>query len=370
MKIVHIVPNHSVFNRTVFAFFENNFKEFDFSFRVARRKKGEQIQNVPSSVDVVQMDSLSHSLETIIAFAEQYDFLVFHSMFLSPLVKLAIRAKYPNILQKIVWIAWGYDVYLPNETTILGLAKNLVKKFAMSVFERQIPYFIAIHPVDQIAYKRKIKGQAKLFYAPYRTSSGIPQQYREYCPVSIKEKKAEGKPIVIQVGHRADKILRHFEVLDRLKPYAQEKIQILLPLNYGDASYGDSVANYANALFPGKTRILRDVLPMEEYLAILSDVDIFLLNSARQIALGNIHKMLLMQKKIYLPKDSVLSSYYREQEIPVCDIEEIGQVCFKEFCDEVDMTTGRQYIEDYYNTDAKEVWRSVFQQIFPDKAVE
>lgn len=60
-----------------------------------------------------------------------------------------------------------------------------------------------------------------------------------------------------------------------------------------------------------------------------SDIGIF--KVYRQIALGNICRLLYMTKKVFLPAGSLLYDYYKENETEVYDCDKISDMTFEEF---------------------------------------
>lgn len=367
MKMAQIILDHPTFKGSMIGFFRNYIPEYDFDFYVIDKNPKPILNGYLSEIkpEVVfkRTNSDKEERDFINEILDKYDIVIFHSMMLSPGTKSYILFHNKQYIRKIVWIEWGYDLYLTHGKGITDLVRFIVKKMMVYLFDRKIPYFIAIHPSDMDEYKRIIKGNAYLNWVPYlekpNPSTPCPKNSRKL----MRDKIEAGKPITIQIGQRAWKGLNHLYWLKRLAVYKNENIRILLPLSYGDMEYGDKVQAEAEEIFRDKVIVLRDVMPLEEYRALLADVDIFVLDSRRQIALGNIHTMLRNQKKIYMPCDSSLYTYFRSQGIHICNIKEIGAVSFSTLTEDLDMDSAIQFMNHYDTIDNVTRWREILSDV-------
>ena len=98
------------------------------------------------------------------------------------------------------------------------------------------------------------------------------------------------------------------------------------------------------------------------YMDHLSRIDIAIFNTDRQIGLGNITPMLYMQKKIYIPKRTVMFEYFNSLGINICDYSRIKNMDYDEFTKPIPMDKGRRYVlENTLNKEKKiEMWEKVF----------
>ena len=294
---------------------------------------------------------------------DNYDIVVFHSLQLPVTTKIAMSLFHPQCLKKIVWIEWGYDLYIEKGPGVKGKIAYQIKKIILKIFEKRIPYFVAIHPADIDAYKELVNGRAKVFFALYRGNNDVKPALVDYKKTSMLSKIKNGEPIYIQVNHRADRILNHKEILDRLSIYKEDNIKVFIPLCYGDRDYGDEVEGYAKALFGDKAICPRNVMAYDEYMDYLKRVDIFIMNSDRQVGLGNIHPMIRMQKKIYMPESSVLFRYFNKFGNGIQNVKMLGKENFSNLTRDVDISSLCNYVNEYLSVDSIQEWKKVFDQI-------
>lgn len=367
MKLAQVILDHPTFKGVMIDFFQKNLPEYDFDFYVIDKNASPLLSGYLSDpkdgVVFKRTTSNREGQDFVNQILDEHDFVMFHSMMLSPQVKANVLSHNKSNIQKIIWIEWGYDLYISRGRGIADLARFIAKKIMLYRFDRRIPFFIAIHPSDLDEYKRLIHGNAYLNWVPYlgRPNPTVPPEKKKR--VLMEDKHRAGQPITIQIGQRAWKGLNHSKWLQRLSKYQNENIRVFLPLSYGDRTYGDLIQKEAIRLFGDKAVVLRDVLPLEEYRALLADVDIFILDSKRQIALGNIHPLLRNQKKIFMPSDSSLSRYFRSQDVEIFDIDTIGRIPFSAFIQDPDMTGAIRFMDRYDTFDNVSRWREILSDI-------
>ena len=80
-----------------------------------------------------------------------------------------------------------------------------------------------------------------------------------------------------------------------------------------------------------KVHPITEFLNPEEYNKFLNSIDIGIFNYHRQQGLGNINRLLLLRKKVYINTKSGLYNYYKNQGIQVYDIEDISSKSFENF---------------------------------------
>jgi hypothetical protein len=287
---------------------------------------------------------------------DSYDYVVFHSLFLNKRTKIFLRQK--KYLDKIVWIEYGYDLYPLQTLPQKAVLRKIINGIMLFLFERRIKYFIAIHPADILAYKKNICGNANLYYAKYSFCEKI-HSYNEKL-------EYENNELIVQIGHRALRSLNHIHWLKKLSKLKDNNLKVFIPLNYGDMQYAKKVRECALKLFGDRAIILDSVLPYDNYINILSKVSALILDSKRQIALGNISGFLRQGKKIFLPKDSVLYKYYTQNEVPVNSLDEINGTTSNIFAndDMSDCIKRIEYIKNYDKEDNDLAWRNAFDSIF------
>lgn len=367
-EIVHIIPAHPLFH-SMTEFWIESFPEYDvtvYLFKSSKDKNHYIISN--NKVKLVEYKNNQELSNQILRIVKDSSIVYLHCLFMPFVAKwLLLRKGISKYFNRLVWIEWGSDLYYWDRSSTVNFVKSLLKKVTGSFFEKKFHYFVAIHPADKISYKKIIGGKAELFCAPYTNIVGVSKDIEKHKKLPMSLKRTMNEPIVIQINHRADHILNHKEVLDSLKRFSNENIQVLLPLCYGDSEYGKKIAGYAKQIFGDKVIVQSEVISYEEYMQRLKSVDIFILNSKRQIALGNFYPMMIMQKKIVLPKESVLFDYYGTN-TPFFPIEKLKKCTFEELIQDVEMLRAKETIIKYKNLEPVGAWKSIFDSIFNESS--
>ena len=359
MKEAFLFMPH-VFTKVQLKFLKDNFpNRFDcFVIRLCN----DTFPKIEEAIEV-NCTSKKEYRKAIFEVLEKYDVVYLVPSFFSPGLKLYFWLFHRNLIKKIVWIEWGYDLYLTKGVSIIGYLKYLGKRIAQLTFERSIPYFVAIHPVDITEYHKRIRGKAIILYAPYRFSVEQDSDLLNYEKISISDKIKQGLPLYVQINNCIESGMNHIDILRRLRKFADENIRIVLPMAYGNFSYMPVVEEYANKCFPGKVICWKDYVSYDEYKKRISQIDIFILGVARQRALGNIHSFMYMQKKIFLPSNSQLYRYYQENNISIYKLDDLDVMDFSDLCSDDDLSSEREYVLSLYSESPLVQWKRVFDYI-------
>lgn len=299
--------------------------------------------------------------DSLIKLTESYDFVVFHSLFLNLILKFKICLN-KKLLKKIVWIGFGADIY-----ECINCSKKISIKLN-ALIGKNCKAFVGVFPPDCEKFKRFFpKSKADVYYAPYYGTE-ITDDYKCYSSLrGLTQTKKNGNPIYIQVGHSARPMLKHMEVLSYLKKYRNENIVVWIPLSYGDMDYAHKVKKYAAEIFNSKAVFLDKLLPTAEYFKMLEKIDIAIFNSDRQIGLGNIHRFIFRNVKLYLRKNSVMYDFFAGRGVPVQAFEEIKDIDFNAFTKEVYSDDSRKFMEfinTYFDVNAKvSKWKKIYSDL-------
>ncbi len=205
----------------------------------------------------------------------------------------------PWLLHKCYWMIWGGDLYYrqygQNDSNYRWLEK--LRSFVI----KRVGYLVsgADGDVELCRDWYKAQGvQIRCFNYP----SNIVEVQR---PITKRN-----TTITVQVGNSGDPLNRHTEVF--LKLNKQEGLSdcvVFCPLSYGNSEYINSAERVAVELFgPRRVQILKDFVPLQEYKAMLSNVDIAIFAPERQQAFGNIINLLGMGKTVFISEKSTLFS--------------------------------------------------------------
>lgn len=267
-----------------------------------------------------------------------------------------------KLLKKIVWIGFGADIYgCINRSKKISIKLN-------AFIGNNCKAFIGVFPPDCERFKRFFpKSKADVYYAPYY-GTDITDEYQCYSGLrGLTQTKKNGNPFYIQVGHSAMPTVKHMEVLGYLKKYRNENIVVWIPLSYGDMDYAHKVKKYAVEIFNSKVAFLDKMLPTAEYFKMLERIDIAIFNSDRQIGLGNIHRFIFRNVKLYLRRNSVMYDFFSEHGVPIQAFEDIKNIDFNTFTKEVYPNDDRKFMEfvsTYFDADSKASrWKKIYNDL-------
>ena len=367
MKTIHIMRKEK-FTKSISEFYDKYFANDGHTILYLREGQ-ETMLNDSLSIEQKEMfwDSSVKSTVKLLNIVKKYDCIVLHSLFLDDKAK-GLFLLNRSVMKKLIWIEWGFDLYSwRGEWTGINKA---IHEYLNTTFRTKVYAMVGIFPPDCDYYRNEYpESKTKVFYAPY-CSAKVAKELQDYTPYrQLRESREKGQEIYIQVGHNAMESLNHKEVLDSLKHFAEEKIKIFLPLSYGNDNdkYATEVAEYAEKLFPGKVRALKDFMKADEYFELMKRIDIAIFDTQRQCGLGNINRMVCRNVKLYMPKDSVMYKYFRENGVPIQDFNDIENLSFQEFISDFEITDQEEFdkfILHFSDMPAKvEKWKNIYNSV-------
>lgn len=253
--------------------------------------------------------------------------------------------KYIPSDKKIIWWAWGWDLYESffglkpliemdllkrrtkeislNKVNMRGRLRELVYLFLKPIYTlkrrdalRRIDYF---QPV--LVEEYKLMGQwypdfhAKLFFRPTPL-----REQRQYF-----EKDINGN---ILLGNSATLSNNHLDVWQYVKKAKVINQTFVIPLSYGDKDYGEKVQQTIGKECD-KARFLREMVDKNEYAEIIKTCSYAVFGVLRQQAMGNINRCIRQGIKIFLFKDSMNYKYLKSIGVEVFAIEDIDSNSFQ-----------------------------------------
>jgi len=281
------------------------------------------------------------------------------------LSELVMVSLFPRFLDKMTWVGWGADLYgwkadVPKSRPLKALFTKLCNHFSEKARQR-IPNFVSVFPPDAKTFQAQFGHKARVFDGTYSNL-----RFEEILEASRPKKpKAPTRPLNIMVGHSANTWNYHIPLLNSLAKYRYENIHIHIPLSTGGTpEYVASVQAHAKNLFGEKATCITEKVPLGEYLAFLWTMDIAAFKLDRQAAIGNLMNLFYMGKKVFLPANTIMYDFFRSQEIPVCDVNQIGTLSFAELAQPCSSDTVPTYI--YERTNREEIvkkWNHIFSAI-------
>ena len=317
MKVLHVIQPDKKFLRSIVSFIAEKLPHGEHEILYINRVGNQS--NILEDINIQQQEIFHgfSDLQYLTRFKkiiDQYDFLVFHSLFLNLSLKWFIKSN-RCILKKIIWVEFGNDLYY--RLSLKGL-KKIIHGACNDAIANNCAAFVGIFPPDCEYFKNIYsKSNAKIFYAPYTGAEISSFFFKNISTIPLNEKKNTDQPVLIQIGHNGMETLNHIKTLKLLKKYKDCNIKILLTLSYGGSKkYRSKVKQYAEKEFPGKIICLEKMMPLEEYNNLISNVDICIFNTYRQTALANIHRMIWSNVKLYMPSESVMYHFFSSKGVP------------------------------------------------------
>jgi len=301
-----------------------NFDPSEHLFLISDQESN-PLQKVSKYENVVFLPNAdTENIEELFKYMAVCNHIFFHSMGFSwRFQKRMLKDK--ALMRKSTWVEWGADLF-DWKTANKNKIKEIIVNGVLKSWRKNVGSVVCIFPADEKIYREQFGNKTKIFHAIY--SLFYHEDMDRTRPTILKP----DDNIHVLVGHSAVKNCHHFECLDSLGHFAKEKIVLHIPLTYGDMEYRDEVIEYAKKLFPEeKLDFIMDNVPLDEYVRFLWTVDIGVFKVYRQIALGNICKLLYMCKKVYLPKGSLMYDCFLDKNTEVFDFDTIKDLSFEEF---------------------------------------
>ena len=220
------------------------------------------------------------------------------------------------------WSGWGFDYYgsdkssndgLLGESTLSLLASLQKEKSRRGLFVHLLKDFLW-YPIAR-NLTRRAAARANYFSAPIPSDESVfrdrfPEfqgQYSQLSYASLVDTFAHtGRPNGsggdILVGNSASFTNNHLEVLDLLARLDIGDRKIVVPLSYGEPVYRNAILARGQELFGSAFLPLIDRLPLDQYVALVANCDVVIMNHKRQQGLGNIGAALYNGAHVFLDK--------------------------------------------------------------------
>lgn len=365
MKYLHIISNwnYSIME-SYLEFIKDYFDTSKHTFLVMDKKENIPkvflaypnliVTNQVNNIEFINLKNYSH----------EFDQILLHGNVFPPKLKLKMIIDYKTF-NNLYWIGWGADLYEIDYKSVrmhTSTSKALIIYCINKMWVKKVKNYVGIFPSDIEYLKKTYNTNAECFYASYPVNLYNDVYNTEIDRHTLTEKLRKNEKINIQIGHHAAKSLNHIKVLKKLEKFKKENIHIFIPLSYGNLAYAKEVEEAAVKIFEGKVTFLKDFMSKEKYMQFLNEMDVIIFNTYRQIGLGNLMPLLYLQKKIYMPRDSIMYKFFHTNDINIADYNLINELNFNDFTKEADMESALTYIySEELNADKKvKDWCKVF----------
>ncbi|MEM7466806.1 MAG: TDP-N-acetylfucosamine:lipid II N-acetylfucosaminyltransferase [Pseudomonadota bacterium] len=240
----------------------------------------------------------------------QAEKIIIHSL-ASPFLLLYLYV-FPSLRRKCYWAIWGKDLYFYKTLSNPRIHHNIYEFFRKKVI-RDLPNVIGFSKRD-IAYAKQWYQNEGLIHHSFSYPSNC------YKELPLKS-KTDPKAVNILFGNSADPTNDHFSVFSMIENHLSEINEITIPLSYGDPKYAVKVKKEALDTFGNQAKVLEDLLALDDYLNLISEIDIAVFPHTRQQAMGTIITLLGIRKKVYIRRDVTTWGTLKDLGIVVYDIE-------------------------------------------------
>ena len=279
---------------------------------------------------------------------------------------MLILARFPNLLSKANWIVWGGDIYRHNSPS-QSFHDRWAEKLRVQLAP-QFGYITTLTDRDYPLVKKWYKVTGTCLKASYPVPLQHPGTMEKLQTLGLQKHKTAKDTINLVLGNSATETNCHFEALEMLKKYAEQRINLYLPLNYGFKgfeAYADKVIQAAQEIFGEKNVIaVRERMTGDEYVDFLSRMDVAVFNNNRQQAMGNIAILIACGAKVYIRQDTTMWQSYQEKGYHLESVSQINEEGYDAFIhyDEKIKNTNMQNIANYVDIrHLKDKWETVFE---------
>lgn len=126
----------------------------------------------------------------------------------------------------------------------------------------------------------------------------------------------------IFVGNSGHPTNNHLDILNLIKEFDNEKINVYVPLSYGNREYIKHICAIGNSYFGKRFHPLLNHLNLQDYSDLMNRMNIFVFNSYRQQGIGTIVQAFWSGGKVFLSNNNITSSYYKDQGLNFFSIED------------------------------------------------
>lgn len=228
---------------------------------------------------------------------------------------------------KVVWFAWGFDIYYPTYQTLRPLIKRdlFYKKTKLALRSGIASWKYSFHQTISRAMGYRYYWKMKKAISRIDYFSGvIPEEYKMILedkhnkhfraqPLLFKYNSLRNsfceedlhKPVIsgfdIQIGNSGDPTNNHIDMIDMLRLLNLREKKIYCPISYsGPEFYHKIVKGYGKKLFAERFIALTTFLPLEEYKKILASTRYAIFAMERQQALGNVFAGMWEGRMVFL----------------------------------------------------------------------
>lgn len=272
--------------------------------------------------------------------------------------------------KKIIWSAWGGDLY---ETTLFNkpiltinlwmpLTKNLIKTYSKpkhlpipKQIKKLIKNFICLDLINQKRIFQKIDYVSTVLPSEFDLLKKKIGFRAQYIPFQYVNLHSEGDVAYVDtnandilVGNSADSTNNHLDIIALLKKRHITN-DLFIPLAYGDQEYKNRILPF---LVASNIKLQTTYIPKIEYSHRLSLCKAAIFGHIRQQALYNVNRMLMQGSKVFFFKNSMVYQFYKSLGAYVyCIEDELTQSSINTFLTHSQMEHNAKVVQEMWNYD-------------------
>jgi hypothetical protein len=320
IKTIHIYSGHTFIRNS--DRFEGNF--FDNTIVIFSEKTKEY----KPGKNIIQLKGSKKDIEDVIDICKNAELVIFYDL---DRVKIKIALNLPEHI-KIGWRFFGHELY--DRQRLLYLSKRTRRTLgAKLIFEKiwenknktqfsqalkRINFFLGISETE---YRFLTENWGKL---PQFIQLSIIFANRNSIPPDFSLKKDEASPLII-VGNSKSLYNNHIDIIKLIIQETNRRdFNFSLLFNYGLEKY---YTKKIRKLTRGKSyfHLIEKFMSLDEFNSLYERASALVINSYRQMAMGNIFTAFKKGVKVYLNEKNLMLHWLREEGFKVYNIKKFQE---------------------------------------------
>ncbi len=271
-----------------------------------------------------------------------------------------------ELCKKSVWIRWYSEV--AEEKGGKKWKDRMLARMYSSI-KSKIKTMGFLSDIEKFKFDERNKNVEgiRTFHTPLCVEQ---EQIEMLKDLLIKERS---ETVCVQATDGSTKVHGPITALDKLSVFAEENINITVPLNYGfyysKPTYAmqkhiDQIRIHAKKTFGNNVKVLNAACPDASYMNYLRQIDIAVSVIGVPTRYTNLIYLLYMGKKIFFPADSTTYRYLEERDIDIYDTNEITGMSFEEFTAPANTANGIAWAKKQIDSDTVfRKWKELFDSL-------
>lgn len=357
-KYVHVLwANETIFSKNLIYGINEYTKKRNMETNLFVTPYKNVYDNFKNDIDNIEYIEVSNpkSAEVVNNIGEFADWIFLHNI-CGHFELLKIKRKF---LSKIIWRYWGGATlgYIEKKGNPI---KNIGYSVVDMLVKKRVKKFKAVgiaNFVDEVALTDRF-GNLNYILMPY-------SEFKSYDILnSFKTCIKKTETINVMIGHSGYSEDKHIEISNELLKFKDRNIKLHIMLSYGDQKYISEIKEKIRKSWGDQVFIYEDLIPYQDYVRILSNIDIAFLTGLNSYALGNISILLFLKKKIFLDENGILAQAFNTLQIPFCALQELNNYSYEQFVSPVEYTSDSwKKLSAQKDQNFENLWEKIFSSL-------